>query len=405
MLASPLALIIAAAIFLYGLVSRQTEKAAITAPMMFVALGMLCGPLVLNWSAPELEGGGLMLLAELSLALILFTDASQIERSHLVRFENLPIRLLAIGLPLTMLFGALLAHSLFASGWLLAALLAIMLAPTDAALAQSIFHKSDIDESLRHSITVESGLNDGIALPVLLFVLALLAGSQQGDSSHIDHLHWLLFIGQQFLIGTLWGFTTGRIGGALSERAAHQQWMTRLYQRLSAPALALVAYSGAEVLGGNGFIAAFLAGLFLSSHHARVIERLKEFGEAEGQLLSLLIFFFFGLIFVPDAIPYISLNAIIYALLSLTVIRIVPVFIALLGTHLPFRASLFLAWFGPRGIASILYLLLVMEQLGFTSAADREFFATTVLTILLSIFLHGLSARFFHRLQLPPTQR
>lgn len=400
MLESPLALIIASGIFIYGLLSRKTEQAAFTAPMMFTTLGILLGPLVLNWAAPEIEGKGMMLLAEMSLALILFTDASQIERSHLLKFEILPIRLLAIGLPLTMLAGALLAHEMFASGWLMAALLAIMLAPTDAALAQSIFDKQDIDESLRHSITVESGLNDGIALPVLLFVLALLASTQHGDSANIDQLHWLLFISQQFLIGTAWGFITGRVGGWLSETAARRQWMSPLYQRMSAPALALVAYSGAEVLNGNGFIAAFLAGLFLQSHHTRVIERLKEFGEAEGQLLSLLIFFFFGLIFVPDALAGITLKSVLYALLSLTLVRILPVFISLTGSGLPLKARFFLAWFGPRGIASILYLLLVMEQLGFTDSHDREFFATTVLTVLFSIYLHGMSSRFFNRLRI-----
>lgn len=396
MLESPLTLILACGIFLYGLLSRKTEQAAFTAPMMFTTLGILLGPAALDWVAPEISGKGLMLLAELSLALILFTDASQIERSHLLRFEILPVRLLAIGLPLTMALGCVIAHSLFASGWLMAALLAIMLAPTDAALAQSIFNKQDIAESLRHSITVESGLNDGLALPVLLFVMAMLASTQQGRE--IDQLHWLVFISGQFLVGTVWGFLTGRVGGWLSETAAQRQWMSPLYQRLSAPALALVAYSGAELLHGNGFIAAFLAGLFLQSHHTRVIERLKTFGEAEGQLLSLLIFFFFGMIFVPDALSAITLKSVIYAVLSLTVIRIVPVLIALTGSGLRYRARFFLAWFGPRGIASILYLLLVMDQLGFTNPDDQEFFATTVLTVLLSIYLHGLSSRFFRRL-------
>ena len=400
MLESPLALILASSVFAYGLLSRKTEAAAMTAPMMFTLLGIILGPLVLDWTTVRIEGHGLMLLAELSLALILFTDASQIKRSHLMKYEILPIRLLAIGLPLTMLAGTLLAHSIFSAGWLLAALLAIMLTPTDAALAQAIFNKQGIDESLRHSITVESGLNDGLALPVLLFVLALLAASQHGDTANIDHLHWLFFISQQFFIGFLWGMISGRGGGWLTEYASRQLWISPLFQRLCGPSLALIAYSGAELLGGNGFIAAFLAGLFLSAEHTRLMKRLKEFGEAEGQLLSLLIFFFFGLIFIPDALPAVTARSILYAVLSLTLIRIVPVWIALTGSGLPLRAKFFLAWFGPRGIASVLYLLLVMEQLGFTNPDDQEFFATTVLTILLSIFLHGLSARFFNHLHI-----
>jgi len=401
MLDTPLALVIAAAVFAYALLSRWTEKQAVTAPMLFTALGIAVSPAVLGWSDMAAGGNGLMLLAEVCLAIILFTDASQIKLSHLVKFEILPIRLLAIGLPLTIVFGTLVSNAMFASGWLLSMLLAIMLTPTDAALAQSIFGRQDIDESLRHSITVESGLNDGIALPFLLFVLALLLNLQHKEAGDVDHWYWLIFISEQFLIGSLWGFLTGRGGGWLVNKAYNLQMITPMYQRLAATALALLAYSGAEILHGNGFIAAFVAGLFMHSGHRRVQARLKEFSEAEGQLLSLLVFFFFGLTFVPDALPDITLKSTIYAFFALTLMRILPVFISLAGSGLPFKARLFLAWFGPRGIASILYLLLIMEQIGMTSGIQREFFATAVLTIMLSIFIHGISARFFHNLKIP----
>ena len=161
-----------------------------------------------------------------------------------------------------------------------------------------------------------------------------------------------------------------------------------------------MAYTVSEAIGGNGFISAFMAGLFLQSHRTIVIQRLKEFGAAEGQLLSLLMFFLFGLIYIPEALPLIDSYTVIYALLSLTAIRMLPVFISLLGSGLSFKQQSFLAWFGPRGIASILYLLLAVDELDFADKIDHypQLFATTVVTIFMSIFLHGLSTRLWSRL-------
>jgi sodium/hydrogen antiporter len=389
-----LLLVLSASLFFFGLLARRIENLGISAPMLVTAMGILAGPLVFHFIPSNIENGWLEVLAELGLAIILFTDASQIQRSHLVRYEVLPIRLLAIGLPLTIVAGAVLAASVLGLSWLSAAWIAIMLAPTDAALAQAIFGNKSIPERLRHSITVESGLNDGLALPVLLFLLALM---QAGDYAFLDSFEWPVFVVQQFVVGTLAGLTVGRYGGRLIQYACDKHWMQPLYQRLSSLSLALLAYSGAEVLGGNGFIAAFLAGLFLEAQRAVVIQRLREFGEAEGTLLSLLVFFLFGLIFVPEAWPLLQWQHLLYALLSLTVVRMLPVFVALLGSGLSIRSQLFLAWFGPRGIASVLYLLLAIEQLGYASRIPEynSVFATTVLTVLLSIFLHGLSPHFW----------
>lgn len=394
-----LTLLIALAIFIYGLTSRKNEQLAITPAMLFTGLGIVLSSGGNAAFVLPVDNHSLQLLSELTLALVLFTDASRIERSHLLQFEILPIRLLVIGLPLTVIAGALVAWWLFpfasqTEGILMALLLALLLAPTDAALSQNVLSRPTIKESLRHSLTVESGLNDGVVLPVLLFVLALLLAGINGNTDGINHLQWLEFIGLQFTLAILVGLFTGRVGGWLVEQAVQRAWMTSMYQRLTATALALLAYSGAEVLGGNGFIAVFLAGLFLRAHHTKVRQRLKEFGEAEGQLLSLLVFVLFGLWFVPAALPHISLLSLLYALLSLTLIRAIPVLIALTGSGLTMRARLFLAWYGPRGIASILYLLLVSTQLDIANTPEyQEFFATVVLTILGSIFLHGASAR------------
>ncbi|PCI49837.1 MAG: hypothetical protein COB43_03875 [Oceanospirillales bacterium] len=392
MLEEPLALIIAVAVFVFGLVSRRIEQVALTAPMLFTGLGVLISPLLLNLSEHDVSAQGLKTIAEFTLILILFTDASQIERKHLVQFEILPIRLLAIGLPLTIIAGTWVAHTLLGISWLSAALLAVILTPTDAALAQSIFDHKEIDESLRHSVSVESGLNDGLALPVLLLVLALISA---GSMIEFDHWQWLGFFLQQVLLGTVVGIAVGRLGGYLVQTASESSLMSPVYQRLSSLSLAVLAYTVSEAIGGNGFISAFMAGLFLQSHRTIVIQRLKEFGAAEGQLLSLLMFFLFGLIYIPEALPLIDGYTVIYALLSLTIIRMIPVFISLIGSGLTLKKQSFLAWFGPRGIASILYLLLAVDELGFADKIDHypQLFATTVLTIFMSIILHGLSTR------------
>ena len=392
----PLLLILAAGLLAFGLISQRIERLALTAPMLFLLLGVASGPLLFDWSAPAIESSALKIIAELTLALILFTDASQVQRSHLVKFENLPIRLLGIGLPLTMLAGAAIAFIMYPGHWQVAVMIGIILAPTDAALAQSVFSASAIKEKLRHSITVESGLNDGLALPFLLLIIAI---ASAGDLSTVDPWYWGNFLFKQIALGALVGIAVGYLGGYLLEKAGKHDWMDPVFQRLASVALALVTYTGAEHSGGNGFIAVFMAGLFLHAGRTMVVTRLKEFGEAEGQLLTLVMFFLFGLIYVPDALPQITSATILYALLSLTLIRIIPVLLALSGTGLSIKEKLFLGWFGPRGIASILYLLMVIEQLGFAEQLPgyQLLFPTVVTTVVLSIFVHGMSVPFWIR--------
>lgn len=380
-------LLAAATLFLYGLLARKIEQADITAPMLFTALGIACGPLGLNWISTELNDELVMIIAEVTLAVVLFTDASQIRLKHLTQFERYPIRLLAIGLPLTIVCGALTGLWLTGLGWLNAVILAIILTPTDAALAQSVMEKKAIDRNLRHSINVESGLNDGIALPLLLLALAL---SQLGSINQLNTSHWLEFISLQLILGAVVGVLIGRSGSYLINRAHYSHWISPLYQRLSSISIALMAFSAAELLQGNGFIAVFVAGLFMQTRHKIVIQRLKEFGEAEGELLTLSVFFIFGAVFVPLAWPYLSADILLYALFSLTLVRMLPVWLSLLGTGLATKSKLFLAWFGPRGIASILYLLLVMQQTG-NSDNYPLLQATAIVTITLSVFLHGAS--------------
>jgi NhaP-type Na+/H+ or K+/H+ antiporter len=404
-----LLLAIASVTLLYALLARRINRIGISAPMLATSAGILFGPLVLNLIDASIEQQALILLAELTLVLVLFTDASQMGHHKKHHGKGLAWRLLLLGLPLTISLGTLMAISLLGLSWINALWLALLLAPTDAALSNGILSDHSVRPEVRDSIAFESGLNDGMALPLLMFLLALM---HAGDFAYLeDAEQWLRFLVQQFMVGGLAGWAVGHWGGRLIESAHEHHRITPVYQRLSTVSLALIAYAGAEVLGGNGFIAAFSAGLFLAipvlnpdtgnkqntppteHHRNRLILQLRDFAATEGQQLSLLVFFLFGLVFVATAWPMLEWLHLCYALLCLTLIRILPVVLVLTGTGLSWPDKLFIGWFGPKGIASILYLLISIEQLGYAERIPGydTVFATSVLTVVLSIFLHGLS--------------
>ncbi|MFC2102381.1 cation:proton antiporter [Bacteroidota bacterium] len=384
----PIFLFLALLIFAYGLFSKKSGESMITAPMVFVAVGLAASFVPLDFLKGGIRAPFFKVIAELTLVMILFIDASTIDLRTLTKEKGIPFRLLLIGLPLTMLIGTLLAIPLFptVSIWALC-LMAFMLSPTDAALGKVVVTSSRIPGKIRQAINVESGLNDGIALPPILVCIAALAETpaQQGG---VDY--WVFFTLKQLLLGPIIGLAVGWLGGRLVDKASSAGWMNSTFQRLTSISLAIMAFTLAEMIHGNGFIAAFFAGLFLGTRTPQIRERIQEFGEAEGEALELFIFLLFGMILVPMALPFWNLNTWIYAILSLTVIRMVPVAISLLGSKLSWQSVGFIGWFGPRGIASILYLVLVLINLG--TSGYEQIMSVVVLTILLSVFLHGLSA-------------
>lgn len=380
--------VVAAGILVFGTVSERVQKSIFTPPIVFTGFGLLVGAHGLHLVDLELGEHVVHTLAELTLVLVLFTDASRIDLKLLRREHDLPIRLLLVGLPLTIVLGTFAAVGLFPqfTFWE-AALLAAVLAPTDAALGQAVVSSPRVPVRIRQALNVESGLNDGIALPVVLVFMSTCASAIPGQGGTE---YWFRFAFLQVSLGPLAGALVGWLGGQMVQIAARRRWMSHSFESLSSLALALLAFGLAEWIGGNGFIAAFCAGLTLGNTAKEVVGCLQEFAEAEGQLLTLLVFMIFGAVMIPDAIAHLSWPILIYAIASLTVIRMLPVFLGLLGTGVRKETVLFLGWFGPRGIASILFGLLVVS--GSVLRAREEIFLTVVVTVALSVIAHGVSA-------------
>ena len=381
-------LVLAVGLIAFGLVSAKLSNSILTAPILFVAFGIAAGPLGLHLVNVDFSGEAIELIAEITLVLVLYTDAARIDVRTLWRYHNLPSRMLLIGLPLTILAGALAALAIFPGLPIFeAALLAAILAPTDAALGQAVVTNKAVPVRIRQTLNAESGLNDGIALPVVL-VFVSLAMAMEGPAQSASE--WITFGALQVTLGPLAGLAVGYAGGRLIDRASEAGWMTRGFQGLGALAVALAAFALAELIGGNGFIAAFVAGVTVGNVHRGMCEFLFDFVEEEGQLLTLLTFFLFGAVMVPQVIDDITVSVFLYAVASLTIVRIIPVILSLLGTGLNLPTWLFLGWFGPRGLASILFALLVLGEN--ESAQAAVIMATVVMTVFLSVLLHGVTA-------------
>jgi len=384
----PIFVFTALMILLYGLFSKIAEKSIVTPPMVFVFIGFLASYFTFDFLKEGVEAPVVEIITELTLILVLFIDASTVNVKKLLKEKKIPLRLLLVGLPITMIFGFLLALPLFPDlNFWIVLMMALILSPTDAALGQAVVTSNIVPEKVRTAINVESGLNDGIALPPILICVAALSMT---DSHGTGFSYWSLFTLKQFIYGPVIGGLVGFIGGKLVEKASNLGWMNATFQRLTSICLAILAYSLAETVHGNGFIAAYFAGLLLGTTNHEIRERIQEFGEAESQALQLFVFLLFGLILVPFAYPLWTWQMWLYAILSLTVIRILPVVISLSGFGLSKGDKFFIGWFGPRGIASILYLLMVVIELRMEGL--RTMVAVIVLTVLLSIYLHGISA-------------
>ncbi len=378
--------IIATFVILYGAVSKRLESTIISGPMVFVVFGFILSSEVTGIITYK-EHTLINIIANITLILILFSDASRINLSLFRKEQDLPRRLLGLGLPLTILAG-MFVGVLILTGLPLwqAAILATVLAPTDAALAQAVINSERIPGRIRQALNVESGLNDGICFPILLLFIYL----AETSGGHYPASFWIRFISFQLVLGPIVGSIVGYIGGRIVLWSVDKSYMTGNFQRLSIIALSFLAFFAADLIGGNGFMSAFFAGLIFGNTARKVSAPVYHFGEAEGELFILLTFMLFGAILVPEAVEDFSWVYAIYALLSLTVVRMIPVALSLIGKGLTTPSFLYLGWFGPRGAASILYVLLVVDKSNLSG--EKVIFAITAVTVLLSVFLHGLTA-------------
>lgn len=379
-------LILGAVFFTFALVSKRIQGSVLTPPIFFTLIGLALSGTLMETTGLTYDEGSIHTLAELTLILVLAADASQISLKELSRMKTIPVRLLLFGLPLIIAAGAMAAKLVFPDiGWYEAALLGAILAPTDAALGASVLANKTVPLKIRQGLNVESGLNDGIALPAVLFFACFLNLVHQSGEEN-----WIAFLALQLTLGPLVGILIGWIGGHLIAKAAKKGWMTIEFQGVAAIALAVIAFAVAETVHGNGFIAAFVAGLTYGNLRVDYSKFLNEFTETESQFLSYLTFFLFGALILPEAIPHMTLHMFIFAALSLTLVRMIPVALAMIGTKSKLPEIGFMGWFGPRGLASLLFALLVLEDLNVMQA---EFIQTAVATtVLASILLHGITA-------------
>src|SRR5687768_6105115 len=351
-------IVLAAVVFAFGLVSRRLEGTVLTAPIVFVVAGFVLGPWGLGLVEFDLDDHTVLLVGEIALAIVLFTDAARTNLSALRENEALPVRLLGIGMPLTIALGTLVAALLLTdlTFWE-AAIVGTVLAPTDAALGQAVVSNQRVPIRMRQALNVETGLNDGLSVPFLALFLTLAVAEEELQSAS----YWIRFALEQVGLGVLVGVGVGLAGGWLVSWASKREWMTESFERLVLLTLAIIAWALADQIGGNGFIAAFVGGLAVGPTVERVGEQLIRFSEAEGQLLNLSVFFVFGVLVVGLMDP-LSWQVALYALLSLTLVRMLPVAASLVGTRLRGVSMLFVGWFGPRGLASIVLGLIVVAE-------------------------------------------
>lgn len=377
----------ASVLFLFSLVSRRIKSTLITAPMVFLSAGLLFGPAGLDIVSVEFESSTVLLIAEVALVFTLFSDASRINLRTLKGSGNLPARMLGIGLPLTIVAGTAAALALFSDMTLLeAGILACLLAPTDAALGEAIVSSKKVPLRIRQALNVEAGLNDGAVIPVLTALVTLSIGEAQAQAPG----NWIISAAVQIGVAVLAGAAVGLAGGWLVARAESRKWIGDTYKWIALMAIAFIAWIVTDILGASGFIAAFVAGFTAGAVYRNVVESLVDFTEAEGEILGHLVFFLLGIIsylLIRNFNPILLL----YAVLSLTIVRMLPVAISLIGTHLKGRTVLFMGWFGPRGLASIVLLLTVIEDMGNTPGMQTLALAV-ITTVILSVFFHGISA-------------
>jgi len=375
----------AACVVVWSVWSARLQRLSISAPIAFVAMGLVVthGPLAFLHFSPH--SSTIESLAELTLALVLFGDASRVNVHELRRDLGLPVRLLAVGLPLTIGFGTAAAFGIVpgVTLWVAAAIGAIV-APTDAALGASVMDDERIPNRIRRLLNVESGLNDGIATP---FVNLFLAGAV---TTEVAHSTSVLGAAGELVGGAAIGAGTGLVAGWVLARSVERGWSAAGFRALVPIGAALFAYFAALEAHANGFVAAFVAGMAFGGVFHAGVEEVVSFTEEAGGLLSLMVWLIFGAAMVVPGLSHATWQDVLFAVVALTVVRMVPVALALVGSGLDRFTVGFVGWFGPRGLASVVFGLIAFDSLA--PADGARVLSIVTVTVLLSVVAHGLSA-------------
>jgi NhaP-type Na+/H+ or K+/H+ antiporter len=379
---------IAAVVVAFAAVSRRSTESPITPAIVFVSLGILLGNEVLGWIDLGPETAPVRVLAEATLTLVLFADASRIDMSALRRGYAVPARLLGIGLPLTIVAGAALAAAIY--GQLSpaeAVVLAVVLAPTDAALGQAVVTDPRLPSRIRQGLNVESGLNDGICVPLLFIALAV----AEADAHAVSGSHAVHLVVEEIGYGILGGAIAGAATALVVRFCDRRELIEPTWLQILPVGGAALAYGLAAPLGGSGFIAAFVGGMVFGGLRRRAGGELTYLLEENGELLNGVTLVVFGAAILGPALPDLTWKAVVYAVLSLTAVRMLPVAVAMLGTGARLPTVAYLGWFGPRGLASIVFGVILVDEADLPHT--QPILLAILITIALSVYAHGLSAR------------
>jgi NhaP-type Na+/H+ or K+/H+ antiporter len=379
--------IIAAALLVVAGVSRRLTDTSFTPAMAFVLIGLLVGPLIIDEVTLAPTSETVRRLAEATLAVVLFADASRIKMHVLQREYAVPLRLLGVGLPLTIVIGAVLAAVMFAHlNAAEAVVLAVLLAPTDAALGQAVVTEPRLPSRIRQGLNVESGLNDGICVPLLLIALAAADTEDKTTTSH----HAVTVVAEQIGYGILGGVAAGLAAAGIVAYGHRRDLISGSWLQVIPLAGAGLAYGVAAALGGSGFIAAFLAGAIFGALVPQESDEASRLNEEIGGVLGGVTFLIFGAVLLGPTLKHLTWQIVLYAVLSLTLIRMLPVAISMIGSGAKWQTVAFLGWFGPRGLASIVFAVISVEEAHLTGA--QTILLTAYLTVGLSVLAHGVTA-------------
>ena len=320
-------------------------------------------------------------LIELALIVTLFSDGLFVQRELLIVHWSAPVRALALAMPLTLLLLAACAKLLFGDlDWAEAFLLAAVLSPTDPVVTSTVVTSQRVPESIRHTLNLESGLNDGLALPFVLFFIVLASPGGDAGSEALDLLG-------EAAVGALIGVALGLLAGRMTHHLPGGG-MERRYEGIFALGVGLLAFGLADVTIGNGFIAAFVCGIALAVADHDIAEDFVVFSENVSSILQVLAFFVFGALIVAVGVGVGVGLLLVFIVLALLVARPLAVAISFLRVKLPTPHRAFIAWFGPKGVASMLFALFVLNS----AVGERELiFEVAAFVILASILAHGLS--------------